>query len=298
MSSSGVYVSYDANRKQNREDLLDVITDLSPTETPVYRDLEKGRATNPYHEFLSYSVPRATSTGATVEGADITFSALSTPTRNVNYVQEITVPYKISYLQEKADTAGGKEMPRRRVEAMKKWKLAMEYSLIFGSGVSGASDTARTMKGILASLSKATSNSLASLSESKFNDFLNEIWNEVTDDDYSAYLDMRIKRHITSNFTSTTTRNINSGERKLINSIDVYESDVAKMVRLNGHRDLSSTNRFFVIQPKAFKVAMYENPRDIEVAPDTGNWTGGKVYGSATLEFLYPKAGISVTNVG
>lgn len=296
--SSGVYISYDANRKQNREDLLDVITDLSPTETPVFNALEKGRASNPYHEFLSYSIARASSTGATKEGDDISFSALDTPTRNVNYVQEITQPYKISYLQEKANTAGEKEVPRRRIEAMKKWKLFMEYSLIFGSGNSGASDTARTMKGILASLSKATSNSNASLAESKFNDFLNSIWNDVTDDAYSAYLDMRIKRHITANFTATTTRNIDSDERKLINKIDAYESDVARTVKLYGHRDLRTSNRFFVIQPKAFKVAMYENPRDIEVAPHTGNWTGGKVYGSGTLEFLYPQAGINVTDVG
>lgn len=300
MSSSGVYLTHDANRKQNREDLLDIMTDLSPVETPIFSELEKGTATNVYHEFTYYTITRETGIDATVEGADITFSALSNPTRAVNYVQEVTKPYKVSYLQSKSDTVGGKELARRRVEAMKKWKLQMEYSLIFGSGNSGASNTARVMKGILVSLTKATNasaQSQGSLTETNFNNFIQGVWNNVSDDDFNAYLDMRLKRHISGTFSGNSTKNIATQDKKLINSVDIYESDVAKNIKLIGHRDLAASNRFFIIQPRAFKMALYENPKDIDATTHLGNWYGGKVYGAGTLEFLYPDAGINVTNV-
>jgi hypothetical protein len=295
-TSSGAYLTHDSTRKQLREDLLDIITDLSPTETPLFTGLDKGKADGVFHEFLEYSVSRASGISASTEGEDDSFSALSTPSRNINFVQEITKPYKVSWIQAKSDNAGGDELARRRSEAMKNWKLAFEYSLINGSGNSGASNTARVMKGLLVAITTNVTNfSAASMTETKFNDFLQMAWNNAEDDTFEAYLDMRLKR-VVSGYTAGLTKNINSEDKRLINQVDIYESDVAKTVKLFAHRELTGTSKFFAIQPRAFKIAMFTNPMDMDV-PSQGNWTGGKVYGAGTLEYLYQKAGLIVNNI-
>lgn len=295
--SSGVYITHDANRKQNREDLLDFITDLSPDETPIYQKLEKGKASNVYHEFLSYTTSRSTAISAGLEGDDYSFSVLDTPTRNINYVEEIPVTYKVSKTQALMDRVGGKELPFRRLDAMRKWKLKMEYDIIFGSGNSGASNTARVMKGILVSMTKATNASAQSITERRFNDYIQGVWNDVSDSTYSAYMDMRLKRDISSNFITSTVKNLEASDtNKLQTKIDTYESDVAKNILLYGHRELNGSSRLFIMQDRAWRLALLENPHDEDVA-SIGSYTAGVVRGSGTLEFLYPAAGINVTNL-
>lgn len=294
-ASQGVYITYDANKVQNREDLLDVITDLSPIETPIFNTLGKSKANYVYHEFLSNTVSRATVGNGAIEGGDISFSALTSPTRNVNYVQEIVVPYKVSLLQMESNSVGGDELARQRAIAMKNWKLSMEQSLIWGSGVSGASNTARYMKGLLTVIStNATNASGTSLTERGFNNYLQMAYNNVEDDTYEMYADISIKRTVSS-FTANQTRYIQADDQALNNSVAVYQSDVAKMVKLYGHKDLTGSSKFIAIQPRAFRVALLANIQDRDF-PASGTYQAGYIRGAGTLEFLYEKAGIVVTN--
>lgn len=297
MSSSGAYVSYDGNRKQNREDLLDFITLLSPNENPIFDRLEKTKAQNVYHEYDYYTISRSAGNVAAIEGADYTFSALATPTRNVNYVEEIVQPYKVSITQTLINRVGGQELPFRRLEAMTKWKNAFEYELINASGASGTCNAARIMKGIITSMSSNTSASGQSVTEKSLNSYIQNVWNNVTDGTYLAYMDMRLKRDISSNFVTSVVKNAEATDfRTYSTKIDVYQSDVAKDVLLFGHRDLTGSNKMIIMQERAFRIAMLENPRDMDV-PAVGGWMGGVVRGSGTLEALYPTAGIVVTNL-
>jgi hypothetical protein len=53
MAITGVVRSYDNNAISNREDLVDIISSISPTETPLFTMLNRGnRATNTKHEWL------------------------------------------------------------------------------------------------------------------------------------------------------------------------------------------------------------------------------------------------------
>ena len=54
----------------NREDLSDVIYDISPTDTPLLNTLARGKATAVYHEWQTDSLAAATTANAAVEGAD------------------------------------------------------------------------------------------------------------------------------------------------------------------------------------------------------------------------------------
>ena len=48
--------------RHNREDLSDMITNISPTETPFLSSIGSSKATNVYHEWLTHSLAAAVTT--------------------------------------------------------------------------------------------------------------------------------------------------------------------------------------------------------------------------------------------
>jgi hypothetical protein len=63
----------------NREDLTDVIYNISPTDTPFMSSVGKTKATAVYHEWQTDSLAAAVATNAAVEGAEAS-SLTATPT--------------------------------------------------------------------------------------------------------------------------------------------------------------------------------------------------------------------------
>ena len=68
-----------------REDLTDVIYNISPTETPFMSSIGKTKATAVYHEWQTDSLAAATTANAAVEGADASDATLAPTTRLGNY---------------------------------------------------------------------------------------------------------------------------------------------------------------------------------------------------------------------
>lgn len=299
--SSAALKHQDVSGNALREDLLDIITDLSPTETPLFTGLQKSKAYQTVHEWNNITTGRSSSVSAAVEGGDVAFSKLSTPTRSRNYVQEITEAYKVSTKTQDSTLAG---MPDPfafyRARAMKIWKMKAEYALIWGTGNSGISGTAWEMTGLKKAISTNfySAPSGATLSEKVFNDVLQLAYADVVDDTFECYTSIGLKRNISA-FTAGSTKYTDNTDRRLVNAVDVYESDVAKMVKLFGHRDIptptTSTAFFMAIQPKAFGVAMLHNPEEFEY-PASGPYKAGYIYGSLTLEYRQETAGVIGTN--
>jgi len=71
----------------NREDLTDVIYNISPTDTPFMSSVGKTNATAVYHEWQTDSLADATTANAVVEGADATSATLAPTTRVGNRTQ-------------------------------------------------------------------------------------------------------------------------------------------------------------------------------------------------------------------
>lgn len=296
--STGVYRNDNASGNQLKEDLADLITDLSPTMTPIYTGLSKTKASNTLHEWLNDTVDRATAVSSMAEGADVTFADLASPSRGSNYVQEISQPFKISQKHRDSASAGYSDpVAYFQAKAMKSWKLKAEYALIHGTGNSGQSGVAWEMTGLRKAITTNyySAASGTSLTEKLFNDVLQLAYEDVEDDSFEFYGSMFHKRQISA-FTSGTTKNIDATDRRLINAIDIYQSDVAANVKLFAHRDIPVAKNFFlVIQPKAFSIAFMHSPTVMDSA-STGPYTAKYVYGSLTLEYKQEKAGVRGEN--
>ena len=91
-----------------REDLSDVIYNISPTDTPLLNSLARGKATGVYHEWQTDSLAAATTNDAAVEGADACDATMSPATRLGNYTQIVQKTIKISGTLEAVDKAGRK----------------------------------------------------------------------------------------------------------------------------------------------------------------------------------------------
>lgn len=82
---SGTFSTYDA--VGNREDLTDVIYDISPTDTPILNAIGRGNATATLHEWQTDSLASASTGNAVIEGDDATYTTASATTRLNNYTQ-------------------------------------------------------------------------------------------------------------------------------------------------------------------------------------------------------------------
>ncbi len=91
-----------------REDLSDVIYNISPTDTPIMSSIGKSKATGVYHEWQTDALAAATTSNALVEGADASAADLSPTTRIGNYTQIVGKTVQISGTLEAVDKAGRK----------------------------------------------------------------------------------------------------------------------------------------------------------------------------------------------
>jgi hypothetical protein len=134
-----------------REDLVDVIYDISPQDTPIMSSIGKGRASAVYHEWQTDSLAAATSGNAAVEGADATAATLSPTTRLGNYTQIVQKTVQVSGTLEAVDKAGRKsEKAYQLAKASAELKRDIETIITANQGRSaGSSTSARKMASLL-----------------------------------------------------------------------------------------------------------------------------------------------------
>ncbi len=91
-----------------REDLSDVIYDISPTDTPIMSSIGKSKATNTLHEWQTDALAAATTNNALIEGDDATAASISPTVRLTNFTQIVGKTVQISGTLEAVDKAGRK----------------------------------------------------------------------------------------------------------------------------------------------------------------------------------------------
>lgn len=142
-----------------KEDLSDVIYNISPTDTPFMSSVGKTKATAVLHEWQTDSLAAANANNAAVEGGDASSATLSPSTRIHNRTQISQKTIQISGTLESVDKAGRKsEKAYQLSKASAELKRDMEKILLSNQiAVVGDTSTARKLGGLQAWLNTNTS---------------------------------------------------------------------------------------------------------------------------------------------
>jgi len=143
-----------------REDLSNVIYNISPEETPFISNISRENVKNTYFEWQTDALAAASASNAALEGDDISSFQAVTPTARVgNYTQISTKNVIISGTLEAVDKAGRRsELTYQLAKMGAELKRDMESALLANqAAVAGNTTTARRTAGLPAWLTSNTS---------------------------------------------------------------------------------------------------------------------------------------------
>jgi hypothetical protein len=223
-----------------REDLADIIYSISPTETPFMSGVAKTRATNTSHQWQTDALA-AVAANAKVEGATITYPTLSATTKETNYTQISTKAVQVSGTNDAVTSAGrNNELAYQVAKSAKELKRDMETALLSNvASAAGDATTARTLGGVQTWIEtnvdagaggSGAGNGAArvdgtqrAFTEDQLKSVLRACFNEGGNP--NMVMVGAFNKQKLSGFTGGSTRFDQAEDRRLVTSIDVYESD-------------------------------------------------------------------------
>lgn len=257
---------------------------VSPERTPLWSGSEKVQAKGVLHEWQTDSLAAAAA-NAQIEGADYLFSIPTARTRVNNNCQIFTKTLEVSGTQQAVDVAGVEnEFKYQMSKRMKEMATDIEKALFTGTGNSGASGTARELKGLFAFITTnsetGTGTGTEALTEDMFNDALQTAYDSGAQPD-AAYVNSFQKRQISA-FSTSNTRYLEMGEvGRLYNYVSVYESDFGVIdIKLDQFCD---TDKVAIVDSSLVKVAILRGVTSEDVAHVADSKRGALV-GELTLQ--------------
>jgi hypothetical protein len=223
-----------------REDLADIIYSISPTETPFMSGIAKEKATNTTHQWQTDALA-AVAANAAVEGADITYGTMSATTKEENHTQISTKGVQVSGTNEAVTSAGrANELAYQVAKAAKELKRDMETALLSNvAKAAGDATTARKLGGCQTWIETnvdagsggsgagngaiRTDGTQRAFTEDQLKGVLRSCFNEGGNP--NMIMVGAFNKQKLSGFTGGSTRFDSAEDRRLITSIDVYESD-------------------------------------------------------------------------
>ncbi len=291
MAVASSLLTYGDNSK--KEDVvLNAIEILTATENQVQASLGKTKAINMVHSHLVDTLLTAGSL-AVQQSADFSMTALSTPTRLTNIVEEIAKAFIVSRPEEVVQSYSGQnELDRQLTKALKDWGNALEFDLVRSTLASGVSGTVAKMSGILQAISKSTNYTLQTsgtvFSATILDALMTNNWTSSNGDVATDAFVGGTMRRIVDNFTQKTNIVMNgSGPvTNIVRTVSTYETSMGTL-KVNKHRYIwvtgDANNRFLAIRPEKLKVAYLDMPFVKDLA-ENGAYSKKAIYGSATLE--------------
>ena len=280
-----------------KESVLNLITQIDPVENYLVSNLQRTMGNDEFH-LVPRDTLRTPSLKAGVEGGDPTYDG-NDPTRGLNVMHIIDVAYDVTDSEQATDRYGS---PEDRVayetdKALKDWANFAEVALLRSTIISGTGSTARQMAGLKSSLSITTTSSGVSLSETRLNDYMANVWEAGANIDL-ILAPMALKRRI-SGFTAGGTKFYNQDDKRLVTPIEIYESDASsKPIKLVAHRFVKmsgdSGNDIIGIEMDHFATAWLREPK-VRPLAKTGDSERRQVIGEFTLEVRNPEAGFITT---
>lgn len=275
-----------------REDLLDRIADVSPDSNYLMTILGTVPVSQTLHEWTEYYQGRPASNSKSVEGDENSFSDLTAATRKNNIAQIIKEVFAVSETDVVVNKVSPKDAYAREMGwAMRRFKNKGEYAILLGTKASGSSGVAREMDGIrniVASDGQFTARaSSVSFSEQEFRDIMTDSWNQT--DEFLVDLMLMTgqrKGHVAAFFTSSTPRSIPADDKRLVQSLDVIESDYGQLVEVRAHKDMPTTGNggeVLGIRKDLCKVGYLRNPKHVPNGV-TGDSQKGHIVGEMTVQ--------------
>lgn len=133
----------------NREDLIEKIFLISPSDTPFTSAIAKSDATATYHEWQTDSLRTPNAGNAAVEGADASYAAQTPTVRLGNRTQIVQDTFSVSGTQEAVKRAGPKEIARLAAKKAIELKKDIEaFCFANGTAAVGSASVARTARGL------------------------------------------------------------------------------------------------------------------------------------------------------
>lgn len=294
----------------NREDLSDIIYDVSPTETPFLSAIPKIKATGTKHEWQTHSLTAASSSNFVGEGADATTDAATTTARLFNYRAISDKVARVSGTQEAVSKAGRRSEMAFQMEArMKEIKRDVEAILLENNAyVAGNASTAPECAGAQAYIKTnvdRASDSTASagtgadihtdgtaraLQESMVESALALAWANGGNPSLGI-LNAFQKRKFAS-FSGSSTKTSDGDKKKVVNSVDIYIDPLGTEVRLVPCRQVP-TDVIYFFDPEYVKFAVLRDFRTVDLAK-TGDSERKQILAEYTLEMCNEKAHAAV----
>jgi hypothetical protein len=130
-----------------REDLSDMIYDISPTETPIFSALKKGKAMTARKMEWQKDSLAAAAVNKAIEGDDPTYATAVATSRIFNYAQTFSKAIIVSDIANTVSTAGRKEeMAYQLAKRSKEIKRDMEFTIAGNyASLAGSTSSAGTM---------------------------------------------------------------------------------------------------------------------------------------------------------
>ena len=225
------FKTYDATAI--REDLSDVIYDISPTDTPFMSSIAgKGSVSNTLFEWQTDALAAAVINNYHVEGAAAGPAATTATTRLTNQTQISKKVVEVTGTHETVNNAGKKsEMAHQLAKASKELKRDMEGSLLAdNAAAAGNATTARETRGaanwIATNVTDAgTSSTHAAVVEADIIAVAEATWN-AGGEPSTMLLGATNKKLVTAmSGRADAVRSVSDENMSIYNAVDVYVSD-------------------------------------------------------------------------
>ena len=268
-----------------REDLIDVVTNISPSETPLLTGLPMGNAAKQtFHEYTTDTFAAAADDAAS-EASGFSAVDLTQPARSNNICQIFKEDVLVS--ETEIAVAGVVEPYNYQIQKnMVQHAKNIELALMAGSVASGSSGVARRLTGVINGITtnSTTRSSGSSLGEPDFENLMQLIWASTGYVATEVYVGATLRRDI-SGFTTNVTRFIAEDDKKLVKPVDVYESNFG-LHKIFLHRNVPATanaNMLVAINPNFWRKSYLRPTHLLPLAPD-GDRRRGSIITEMTLE--------------
>lgn len=286
---SNTFDSYDA--VGIREDLQDVIYDISPEETPFYSACQKVKAANTFHEWQTDAL-RASTTNAHIEGDATAAEARTATSRLGNYTQIFKNAVVVPDTDEGLKKAGrAAEIAYQTLKIAKEQKLDIEKALFDNNArVAGNSSTARELAGapawIFTNVDLQSGNSGANptgdgtdartddgtptaFSQTKFDDVMQSIWEQGGKPDVCYLSAFQMSKAL--GFVGNNNQRNTTDSSRVSNNVDVYMTPWGSVefvpCRENRSRDV------FIMQSDMWAVGVLRPTKNVALAKSGDNTT-------------------------